>query len=145
MNENNEMLLYIYENANMGVKSTTKLINILNNTDNKIKKIVEGELKGYENIEKKAKKLLKKYKVGPKDKGVIANIMSSIGMSFELMKDNSDSKVADMLIKGFTMGNIDITKKIDKYKGDCDKEILDIANELLNFGKENIKLLKDYL
>ena len=40
MNENNELLLYIYKNADMGVKSTTKLIKLLNNSDNKIKNIV---------------------------------------------------------------------------------------------------------
>ena len=62
MNENNELLLYIYENASMGVKSTTTLIRTINNKDNKIKKILEGELKGYENFVKDIEKLLKKYK-----------------------------------------------------------------------------------
>ena len=118
MNENNEMLLYIYENANMGVKSTTNLINILNGKDNKIKKIVEGELKGYENFVKKSEKLLKKYKVERKEKGVIADIMSSMSMKMEMMKDNSDARVADMLVKGFTMGNVDISKRIDRFEGD---------------------------
>ncbi len=145
MNENNEMLLYIYENADMGVKSTTKLINLLNGKDNKIKKIVEGELKGYENYLKKSEKLLKKYKIEKKTKGVIADVMSSMSMQIELLKDNSDAKIADMLTKGFTMGNVDISKKIDRFEGDCEKDILDLAKELLKFGEENIKLLKDYL
>ena len=60
MDENNELLMYIYKNADMGVKSTTKLIRLLNTRDNKIKKVVEGELKGYENFLKRAKPLLKK-------------------------------------------------------------------------------------
>lgn len=145
MNENSEMLLYIYENADMGVKSTTNLINILNGKDNKIKKIVEGELKGYENFVKKSEKLLKKYKVDPKSKGVMADIMSNMSMKMEMLKDNSDSRVADMLTKGFTMGNVDISKRIDRYEEDCEKEILDLAKELLDFGKENIKILKEYL
>ena len=41
MNENNELLMYIYQNANMGVKNCTNLIRILQGKDNKIKKIVE--------------------------------------------------------------------------------------------------------
>ena len=45
MNENNELLTYIYQNAKMGVTSCTDLIKMLNGKDNKIKKIVEGELK----------------------------------------------------------------------------------------------------
>lgn len=145
MNENNEMLEFIYQNAHMGVNSCTSLIKILNGKDNKIKKIVEDELKGYEDFVKRSEKLLKKNKVEPKDKGIIADISSKIGMNMEMMKDNSDSRVADMLTKGFTMGNVDITKKIDRYEKTLDKEVLKLAKELLEFGKKNIEILKPYL
>ena len=63
MNENSEMLLYIYKNVDMGAKSTTKLLKLLNNSDNKIKPVIEKELKGYESFLKKTKSLLKKYKI----------------------------------------------------------------------------------
>lgn len=145
MNENNELLLYIYENASMGVKSTTTLIRTINNKDNKIKKILEGQLKGYENFVKDSEKLLKKYKVEKKEKGFMADISSYMGIKMEMLKDNSDARVADMLTKGFTMGNLDITKKIDMYEKDADKDILNLAKKLLDFGKENIELLKPYL
>lgn len=145
MNENTELLEFIYQNASMGVKSCTNLIKILNTKDNKIKKIVEGELKGYESFVKKSEKLLKKYKVEPKEKGVMADFMSKMGMNMEMMKDNSDARVADMLTKGFTMGNVDISKKIDRFEGDADKDILKLAKDLLKFGNENIELLKPYL
>ena len=145
MDENIELLEYIYQNANMGVKSCTNLIKILNGKDNKIKKIVEGELKGYENYVKKAEKLLKKYNVEPKSKGKMVDMMSKMAMEMEMMKDNSDARVADMLTKGFTMGNVDISKKIDRFEGDADKEILTLAKEMLKFGKENIDFLKPYL
>lgn len=146
MNENNELLTYIYQNAKMGVKSCTTLINLLNGKDNKIKKVVEEELKGYEEFVKKAEKLLKKNKIEePKEKGLMADIMAKMGMNMELMKDNSDARVADMLTKGFTMGNVDIEKKIDRFEGDADKDILKLAKELLEFGKKNIEILKPYL
>ena len=145
MNENNELLLYIYENADMGVKSTTTLIRTINGKDNKIKKVLDGELKGYENFLKKSEKLLKKYKIEKKTKGIMADMGSFMGIKMEMLKDNSDARVADMLTKGFTMGNIDITKKIDMYKDDAEKDILDLAKELLEFGKANIEYLKPYL
>ena len=47
MNENNELLTYIYQNAKMGVKNCTNLIQILNSKDNKIKKRI-AELTGAE-------------------------------------------------------------------------------------------------
>lgn len=146
MNENNELLTYIYQNVKMGVKNCTNLINILNGKDNKIKKIVEGELKGYEEFVKKSGKLLRKNKIEePKEKGLMADIMAKMGMNMELMKDNSDARIADMLTKGFTMGNVDIEKKIDRFEGDADKDILKLAKELLDFGKKNIEILKPYL
>ena len=145
MNENSELLLYIYQNAKMGVTSCTNLIRILNSKDNKIKKVVEGELKGYEEFVKKAETLMRDKKVEAKDKGMMANIMSKMGMNMEMMKDNSDARVADMLTKGFTMGNIDISKKIDRYEQDADKDIIKLAKELLEFGKANIEFLKPYL
>lgn len=145
MNENNELLLYIYKNIDMGVKSTTKLLKLLNNSDNKIKPVVEKELKGYENFLKKTKILLKKYKIEAKSANIVAEITASITMNMEFMKDNSDAKIADMLIRGFTMGNIEIDKKIDKYKNSADKSILKLAKDLKKFGELNIELLKEYL
>ena len=145
MNENNELLMYIYKNSDMGVKSTTKLIRLLNNSDNKIKNVVEGELKGYENLLKKSKALLKKNNIDPKGTSLLAEITSSIAMDMEFMKDNSDAKIADILIRGFTMGNIEIDKKIEKFKEDSDKDILKLAKNLKKFGEINIELLKPYL
>lgn len=145
MNENNELLMYIYQNAKMGVSSCTNLLKSLEGKDNKIKKIIEGELKGYEEFTKRAEKLLKKNKLEPKDKGIIADVMSKIGITKEMISDNSDARVADMLTKGFTMGNVDITKKIDRFEGDADKDILKLAKDLLEFGKKNIEILKPYL
>ena len=66
-------------------------------------------------------------------------------MNMEFMKDNSDAKIADILIRGFTMGNIEIDKKIDKFKDDADKSILKLAKDLKKFGEANIELLKPYL
>ena len=145
MSENSEMLLFIYQNASMGYKSCTNLIKTLNGKDNKIKKVVEGELKGYENFVNRSEKLMKKFKVKPKDESIVTDIMNKMGVNMEMMKDNSDSRVADMLTKGFTMGNVDISKKIDKYEDDCDKDILKLAKDLLKFGQENIEYLKPFL
>ena len=145
MNENSEILEYIYQNAKMGVNSLTNLINMINGKDNKIKKIVEGELKGYENFVKESEKLLKKYKVEPKEKSIMANIFSFASMKLDLLNDNSDARIADMLTKGFTMGVVDITKRIDNFKDDADSKIINLAKDLKKFSEENIESLKPYL
>ena len=84
MDKNVELLEYIYQDADMGVKSLTNLINAINNKDNKIKKLVEEKLKGYEEILKKSKKLLKDYQAEPKSKGLKADLGSLMGIKMEL-------------------------------------------------------------
>lgn len=145
MNENSELLLYIYQDCKMGIESMTTLIRSINNTDNKIKKVVEGQLKGYEHYLNDCEKLMKKNKVTPQDKGPMAKMGAYMGIKWELMKDNSDARIADMLTKGFTMGTIDMKKKIEMFKKDADSDIINLAKEFLNFQEENIKFLKDYL
>lgn len=145
MNENIELLNYIHEDSQMGITSLTTLIRKLNNKDNKIKKIVEAELKGYEQFQKDSEKLLKKYKAEIMDASMMAKTMSTMKLNFEVMKDNSDAKIADILTKGFTMGTIDMNKKIDAYKDDVRKDILKLAQNFLKFQNENIEILKEYL
>ncbi len=145
MNENNELLMHIYQTADMGVKSTTKLLELLKNKDNKIKKKLEDELKEYESFKKKSEKILKKKNVTPKGLGMMVDIMSKMEMNMEVMKDNSDSKMASMLIEGFTMGTIEMNKKIENYAHDALKDVLGMAKDLLKFQEQEIENLKPYL
>ena len=46
---------------------------------------------------------------------------------------------------GFSMGNINIEAKIKDFKKEADKKIISLAERLLKFGIEQIKLLKEYL
>lgn len=145
MNENNELLTYIYQVASMGVKSTTTLINTIKNTNNKIKKIVEDELKEYESFLKESKRLLKKNKIATKDKGFMVELMSKMGIKMEMLKDNSDPSIAEMLIQGFTMGVVEMEHKIDRYKENADRSIIKLAKRLLKYQQESIEILKPYL
>ena len=145
MDENLEMLEYIVKNSEMGVYSSNKLIQLLSDKENKIRKVVEGILKGYENYYKESKKLIKKYTDEVKENGMMAKMSSSMMMKMDVMKDNSDANIAHILTQGLTMGVVDITSKIDRFKGDCDKKILEMAKDYLKFQKESIDFLKDYL
>lgn len=144
MNTNNELLMHIYETSDMGVKSTKKLLKILKDKDNKIKNEIERELKEYEIIYKKAKKILKKQNINP-GTNVIANISANTAMKMEINKDNSDSKIADILLRGFVMGVAKIEKKIKDYKKEVDHSTLKLAKDLLKFQEESMKKVQKYL
>ena len=145
MNENTEILEYIYKDANMGAEAITTLIKTLQSKDNKIKPVLEEELKKYEEYIKKSEKQLKKLKVELKEFSTMAKMSSWMGIKMEMLKDNSDARIADMLIKGLTMRTIDMNKKIDNYEKIVDKDILKLAKEFRSFQEDSIEKLKVYL
>ncbi len=145
MNENLELLMHVYQTAEMGVYTTNNLLTLLMKKDNKIIHVLESELKEYEKYTKESEMLLEKYDVEAKSSGIMAKLSSDIGMSMETMKDNSDAAIAAMLIEGFTMGTVEMNIKINKYKNVCKKDILSIAQNLLKFQENEIEKLKTFL
>ena len=144
MKTNNELLMHIYESSDMGIKATKKLLKLLKDKDNKIKDEIERELKEYENIYKKAKKILKKQNIKV-NSNVIASISANASMSMEISKDNSDAKIADILLRGFVMGVAKIEKKIKDYKKDVDHATLSLAKDLREFQESSLKRVQNYL
>lgn len=145
MDENLELLEYIYKTAEMGSFSLTKLIEYLNGKENKIKKVVEDEIKGYEKYLEDSKKLIEKNDYELKENGLMAKMGSSMGIKKETMMDNSDAAIAHMVIEGLTMGVVDISSKINNYKDSADKKILNLANSFLKFQEDEIEKLKGFL
>ena len=145
MNENLELLLEIYNSSNMGVYTTNVLINTLKNKDNKIKKLLEDELKIYEEYMKKTSKILTKKKIVLKGAGIMAKIMSNASIKAESLKDNSDASIASTLIEGFTMGITSINISISKYKKETKSSYMKLAKKYLKFHEEEIDKLKAFI
>ena len=145
MNENMELLNFVYENAEMGVHTLNNLSDILRNKDNKIKGLIEDELKEYNNFLKESEKLLKKNKLEPKKTNLMVKFSSKMGIAMETMKDNSDPAIASMVIEGLTMGIVEMETKIENYKKIVDKKILKLSNKFVKFQEEEIEKLKTFM
>lgn len=145
MNENKELLVLIHDNTKMGLTSTQKLLTLIKDNNNKTKNILENELKEYTAYYKECKHLMKKNKIKIEHTEFLKNLTSTVAMKMEVNKDNSDSKIANILIRGFNMGNIDIEARIKNYKKEVDKDILKLAKDILTFGETEINKLKAYL
>lgn len=145
MNENMELLNFVYENAEMGVHTLNNLSDILRKKDNKIKGLIEDELKEYNNFLKESEKLLKKNKLGYKKTNLMSKISSKMGIAMKTMKDNSDPAIASMVIEGLTMGIVEMETKIESYKKIVDKKILKLSNKFLKFQEEEIEKLKTFM
>lgn len=145
MKDKNELLEYIYQTTDMGKSSLETLLKALEGKDNKIKATIEKELSQYEKFYKESEQLLKKNKIKPKTKGPMSDMMSKMGINMNVMKDNSDAKMAEMIIQGLTMGIIEMEKKIKDYKDEVDKDIIKLAKEVLKFQEDSLEEIKEYL
>ena len=145
MDETNELLECIYEDCEMATVTLTKLLEELQGKDNKIKKAIEDILKEYEKYLKDTKKILKEHKIKPKKIGFMAKIGAKEGIHLNVKKDNSDSKISDIVIQGLVMEIVDITKKIDSFEKEANKDVVNLANKLLTFQEESVNKLKEYL
>ena len=145
MKENNELILHIYQDAEMSCYTLEKLLKDIKEKDNKIKKTIEDILHEYQDWKVKSQKLLKKENAEISENSFMAKFMAGQGIKSEVNDDNSDSAIADMLIKGISMGSIDMEKKISAYKDEVNKEDLNIAKEFMKFQEKTIERLKEFL
>ena len=145
MNENCELLESIYKDAAMATYTLEELLKELNGKDNKIIKPCEDILKGYERYRDETKEKLLKLDSELKEESIMSKIGAKMGIMKEVITDNSDDSIADMLIKGISMGGIDTEKKIGAYKENVDKNNIKWAKDFYQFQQDNIKALKKFL
>lgn len=145
MSENCELVLHIYKDAEMSSYSLTRLLKDLKDKDNKIKKTLEDILKEYEEWKSNTKKYLKKHDAEISENGMMAKMMAGMGIDKEVNTDNSDSAIADMIIKGISTGTVDMEKKLKQYKDEANEKELELAEDFLKFQEKAIDILKSYL
>lgn len=145
MKEKNELLMHIYDVSYMGEYSTNKLLSTLKSKNNKIKSLLEDELKEYESYKKKSEKLLKKAKIEIPKTSILTKMSSNMGIMMETMKDNSDASIASMLVQGFTMGIVEMETEINNYKEEVNKNTIKLAKNLLKFQQKEIENLKTFM
>lgn len=142
MNQNAELLNFIYQNSQMGIEALQKLVSIT--TDSEFNKCLQSQLDEYKLINSKAVKKLNENGYDEKGIGTLTKIQSYIMLNIQTMMDKSPSHIAEMLITGSTMGTIDAIKNIKKYK-DAEPSILELMNDLKKFEENNIEQLKAFL
>ena len=145
MNKQCELIEKIYKDASMGRFSTEKLLGNLKYKDNKIMGDVEEIFKGYSSFEEKAKEILLSRDIPPEKVGNMTKMMSSMGIFKEVLADNSDSAIADLLIQGLLMGEVEMKKRIENASDDVNKDDFDLAKDFLKFQKKSHKIMEKYL
>ena len=136
-----EIYLELYKNAFMGSYACEVVLKDINEFDNNIKSSLEEVLSGYQVFLDDWELKLE----GNVDKlNLVEKMMTNIGIKKEVDSDNSDSHIADLMIKGIDMGIVDLEKMISSYDN-CSKEEKDDMKKFLKFQKKSIKEMEKYL
>ena len=140
---NAELLNFVYENSQMGVKSLRQLLDIVE--EGEFKEYLTKQLGGYEGFHTQAKEKLNAN--GLDEKGITAfeKARTYLMINVQTMMDKSNSHIAEMLVIGSNMGIVDAIKKIHEYKDSAEKDIVELMENLLRFEEKNVETLKKYL
>lgn len=142
MNSNMEFLNYIYQNAEMGKSTLSQLINIVE--DVPFKEKLESQLREYNEIFDIANNKIEQSHNTSKSIGTLTKLNTYLMININTLTNKTPSHIAEMIIRGSTMGIVDVTKKLKEYK-DANKDIIDLANRLLKFEQQNVEEMKIFL
>jgi hypothetical protein len=142
MNENAELLNFIFQNSQMGVDTIHQLIGIVENGE--YKDLLNSQLNEYKNIFITAKALLNNNGYDEKGITAFAKIKTYLMINVQTLTDKTPSHLSEMLIIGSNMGVIDAVKNLKKYKN-AEKDIVALMERLLKFEENNIQELKKFL
>lgn len=143
MNTDAELLNFVYQNSQMGIKTLQKLIPIVKAES--LKKQLQSQLDEYQEINCLAKECLNQQGCEEKDISTLEQASAYMMINMKTMMDQSASHIAQMLIQGSNMGIIDAIKNIRKYEHEARKDNILLMKRLLKFEEDNVEQLKKYL
>ena len=146
MNENVELLNYIYQNAEMGQDSINKLLDILENeTNQEFKNMLESQFKEYKNIFDEAEEKLNNFNKDAKGINSWQKMETYLMISMKTMKNKTPDNISAMLMQGSVMGIIQITRRLKLYKNKVESEIYSLGEKLLATEERNLEECKKFL
>ena len=111
----------------------------------KFKKVLEDEFDKYKKIHQRIEKKYEDYsREEPTETSVINKAMTAMMTEMKLMTDNSNSKIAELLLQGTNMGIIE-GKKLLNNKKNLDSEVESILKEYIEMQERSVEIYKEYL
>lgn len=137
-----ELLNYVFQNAEMGVDTISKLIDLTDDMD--FKHQLETQKQEYEAMQDDAKKLLAELGTDEDALSAFDKIRTYIMINMQTMNDKSASHIAEMLMEGSTMGIVQALRKLRNYTNVND-DVHTLMKKLLQMEENNFEQLKKYI
>ena len=137
---------YILNEVNKGIKMGMDSISSIAEkvTDDQLKDDLQSEYNQYNEILNDVNAELGKYEEFPKELNPAQKMMGWFDIQISTLTDDSDSKIAEMLIKGTNMGIIEGVKLLNNNP-ETTNEIKNILTNFIQFQENNVERLKKYL
>ena len=112
--------------------------------DKNLQNELDREYNEYKTIQQQIENIYRKYDDGtPHDTSAMNKMMTWSGIEMKTMNDTSNSKIAELLLKGVNMGIIEGKKILNRKK--MNKEVTDIVDNYVKMQEKNVENLKEYL
>lgn len=142
MEDNINTLDELNKGATMGMDAIKFLLDKVKSK--KFKKVLEKQYAEYEAISNKVNEIYEKYSSKkPHETNIVSKMMTWYGIEMKTMVDESDSKIADLLLQGTNMGIIEGRKLLNNKK--VDKDINKLLDTFVKLQEEYVEILKKYL
>ena len=143
MKDNVNSLDELNKGACMGIDA---ILYILDKVENKkLKKLLETDYFKYKEITEKVKELYPKYneKKEPHKTNSLTKAMTYYDIEMKTLTDKSDSKIAELLLKGTNMGIIEGVKLLNNKE--ITKDVRDLIQEFVAMQENEVEYIKRYL
>ncbi len=137
-----EMLTYVLQNAEMGCQGITSVRKSLR--DSRVDGALCEQLIKYGKLYHCANNMLRNRGAEIRHVSQMTKAMTKYAAQRDLKRDSSSSHIAEMMIKGNTMGVNKMTRHIRDYDGK-DPHVSKLAKKMLDTEEENIREMKAFL
>lgn len=128
--------------ATMGMDAIKYIIDKVE--DKKFKKVLKEQYNQYNKISEEVNKLYEEYsKKNPHETSTMEKAMTWSSIKMQTMNDNSNSKIAEMLLQGTNMGIIEGRKILNNKN--LDKKIHKLIEKFVSMQEECVENLKEFL
>ena len=138
---NSHALNEMFQNAHIAMQSISNLSPKVE--DNDVKEELLSEYEQYENFISELSAFMTEIGLKPEDIGVMKKAMLWGAIKMKTLTGADKSKVAEMMIKGATMGITELTSL--KNDGKLDEKTVEFLDKLLKIEESSIERLKTFL
>lgn len=140
--ENINVLDELHKGACMGEDAISFVLDKVE--DKSFRNELKKEYDDYTKIAKRIEDIYPKYDDGnPHETSVMNKAMTWYGIEMKTLLDESNSKIAELLMNGVNMGIIEGRKILNNKK--MDNEVREIASTYVTMQEKSVERLKDYL